>query len=140
MADVSMVTSNADHVDMLWKGLIGCSTLLVGVFGIMYHRINRDIEGESKARIKSCDEVQAKLDRGISSFALMGEQLVKIGEQIKSLENKDAESTKDLETHNIEAKKIIMAIQTDIKELSKSLLIITVEHEHCMAQQEKVNI
>lgn len=137
MSDVSTVASNAAHVDILWGALVGCTTLLAGVVGIMYHRINKDIEGESKARLKCHDDMQAKFDRGISSFAALGEKIVVIGEQIKALENKDSDAVKDLEAHECEATKTFNRLETDIKDLTRTLLVISIEHQRCMDREKK---
>jgi len=131
------VVSDKEHLAFLWSAFGGCATLIIALVAILYNRLNKDIDGESKARVKGYEDIQAKLDRGISTFSLMSNQLVQISEQIKTLEEKDSHSLKDLEGHQDESKKLFKTIQDELKEFHQILLIIKIEHERCMARYKK---
>lgn len=112
--------NNAEHLQILWGSLAGCTTLLVGVVGIMYHRINKDIEGESRARDKGYSDIQARLDLGVTAFTTMGKELVQLGQQIIALEKEDTYQGTELDR-----------LELDIKILVKQLTILETEHKHC---------
>ena len=109
MADQTTTAVAAQHPAETWAALIGSVTLIVGMVGVLYKRLNDDIKGHDD-----------KLNAGIKRFSEIGEKLVSIGEKIQSIEKEDAFELEEIDR-----------LELEIKSLHSRLLIIETEHKDC---------
>lgn len=110
MAAQQEIAVAAQHPTETWAALIGSLTAIVALVGILYHRMNKDIEGTVK-----------QLENGQIAFIGIGKELVKIGERIQNLENNGNIDDADMGK-----------LATDIRLLENRLLIIETEHKRCV--------
>jgi len=106
----------AVHPVDLWAALGVSVSMIAGLVTYIWAKQNTDIKGIS-------DEVKlvnTRLDVGMRAFSSIGEQMVKIGEQIKSLEKEDAYELEEMDR-----------ISMDIKILTTHLTILETEHKNC---------
>lgn len=94
----------------IWGALAGSVAVIMALVGVLYNRINDDIKGH-----------EARLDAGMKAFTEIGEKLVAIGEQIKTLQADGRGEDKDIEL-----------LQVDIRNLHSRLLTLEVEHKNRM--------
>lgn len=99
----------------VWTALGGVTTLAIGLVTVLWNRQNNDIKDHT-----------VKLDSGQQAFNGIGEKFVKIGEQLKSLEKEDAYESEELDR-----------LELDIKDLTKRLLILEIEHKNCTGRTQK---
>lgn len=99
----------------VWTALGGSVTLVVGLVTVLWNRQNNDIKDHA-----------TKLDTGQQAFNGIGEQFVKIGEQLKALEKEDVYEGEELDR-----------LEVDIKDLTKRLLILETEHKNCTGRTKK---
>lgn len=105
------------HPAETWAALLGSLAIVVALLGVLYKRINDDLSNHS-----------GRLETGAESFVKIGEDLVKIGGSISSLERVYALQKQD-----------VVAIQASIRDLEKRLLTIEVEHKRCQEVIRKLN-
>lgn len=113
-------TLAAQHPGEVYTLLGFACTGILGLLTMMYKRQNEDIKGS----YSEAEAANARLDAGQKTFALIGEQLVKIGEQIRALEKAD-------EATDIELDRICL----DIKNLDHDLTVIQTEHKDCVTRR-----
>ncbi|MBV5327110.1 MAG: hypothetical protein JZU65_05645 [Chlorobium sp.] len=109
----------AVHPVDLWTALGASVTMIAGLVTYIWTRQNNDIKGIS-------DDVKlahSRLDLGIGEFSDIGEQLVKIGEQLKALEKEDLYESQEMDR-----------LDLDIKLLNNRLLVLETEHKNCKAR------
>lgn len=99
----------------VWTALGGGVTLIIGLVSLLWDRQNSDIKDHA-----------AKLDSGQKAFSGIGEQFVKIGEQLKALEKEDAYECEELDR-----------LELDLKDLTSRLLVLETEHKSCTARNKK---
>lgn len=112
-------TLAATHPTEVWAALGGTATAVVVLMTYIWNRQNADIKGTS-------DEVKLtnlRLDAGQKAFANIGEQFVKIGEQLKALEKEDIYEGEEIDR-----------LELDIKILNNRLLVIETEHKNCIGR------
>jgi len=106
----------AVHPVDLWAALGVSVSMIAGLVTYIWAKQNTDIKGIS-------DEVKlvnTRLDVGVKAFSGIGEQIVRIGEQIKALEKEDIYEGEEMDR-----------LDLDIKLLNNRLLIIETEHKNC---------
>jgi len=109
-------TMAATHPAEVWAALGGTVTIIMALTTYIWNRQNKDIKGISDD-IKSAN---GRLDIGTTAFSGVGEQLVKIGEQIKALEKEDMYESEEMDR-----------LALDIKLLNNRLLVLETEHRSC---------
>ena len=114
-------TLAAQHPAEVYTLLGFTCTAIIGFLTLLYKRQNEDIKGA----YDEADAANARLDEGQKAFTAIGEQLVKIGEQIKALEKAD-------EASDIELDRICL----DIKNLDHDLTVIQTEHKDCVSRRK----
>jgi hypothetical protein len=115
-------TIAAAHPTEVWAALGGTVTAVVVLMTYIWNRQNADIKGIS-------DEVKftnARLDAEQKAFANIGEQFVKIGEQLKALEKEDVFSGEEFDRLGV-----------DIKLLAHDLTVLKTEHKNCIGRLGK---
>ena len=113
-------TIAAAHPTEVWAALGGTLTAIVVLMTYIWGRQNNDIKGIS-------DEVNllnGRLDAGVKVFSGIGEQLVRIGEQLKALEKEDSYQDEEMDR-----------IGLDIKILATHLTILETEHKSCQGRK-----
>lgn len=113
-------TLAAQHPAEIYTLLGFACTGIIGLLTVLYKKQNDDIKGA----YSEAEAANVRLDRGHKVFTAIGEQLVKIGEQIKALEKAD-------EASDIELDRICL----DIKNLDHDLTVIQTEHKDCIARR-----
>lgn len=106
-------TLAATHPAEVWAALAASVTVIGVLVTALWTRQNNDIKAH-----------ELKLEAGAKAFAGIGEQFVKIGEQIKALEKED--------TYELEE---IDRIGLDIKILATHLTILETEHKSCQGRK-----
>lgn len=76
-----MEKSLAEHVDIIWTGFLGAVAALMGLLGILYRRINSDINGLS-----------VQLASGVAKFAEIDSKLAGIAERLGNIDRDDTSS------------------------------------------------
>lgn len=99
----------AQHPTEVWAALAGSVTLIGVLVTALWSRQNNDIKAH-----------EIKLAAGQNAFTAIGEQLVKIGEQIKALEKEDAFTSEEFDRLGL-----------DIKTLDHDLTVLKTEHKNC---------
>ena len=114
-------TLAAQHPAEVYTLLGFTCTAIIGLLTLLYKRQSADIKGA----YDEADAANARLDEGQRAFTAIGEQLVKIGEQIKALEKADEASDTELDR-----------ICLDIKNLDHDLTVIQTEHKNCQEKKK----
>ena len=114
-------TLAAQHPAEVYTLLGFTCTAIIGFLTLLYKRQNSDIKGA----YDEVDAANARLDEGQKAFAAIGEQFVKIGEQIKALEKSD-------EASDVELDRICL----DVKNLNHDLTVIQTEHKDCVSRRK----
>jgi septal ring factor EnvC (AmiA/AmiB activator) len=131
MADQVIPLAQA-HPTEMWAtlGIMGAG--LVGLIGVLYKRINTDIDGayddqtqlrddfestHEKTIIYTSDQIE-KLKTDINGI---GRELSRIGQQAAQFATASTFTNEEMDR-----------LEADIKDLNKRLMTIEVEHKHCL--------
>lgn len=133
MADQAIIPLAQAHPTEMWAtlGIVGAG--LVGLIGVLYNRINKDIDGayddqtqlrddfestHEKMIIYTSDQIE-KLKTDINGI---GRELARIGQQVAQFATAATFTNEEMDR-----------LEADIKDLNKRLMTIEVEHKHCLA-------